>query len=96
MAVVHDHQPKAHQQEGEREAEVVAVVHAAQHHADQHHAERDAERGGQDVDAPAVEADRVGVGALAAADPRLRARLNGRAQAGERARHRVSGHGDGF
>ena len=59
-------------------------------------AERDAEQGGQDVDAPTVEADRVGVRSLAAADPRLRARLNGRAQAGERARHRVSGHGDGF
>ena len=69
VAVVHDDEAQARQQERQREAEARAVVQRAEQHREHHRGEHDAEARRQDVDAPALERDGVRVGALAAARP---------------------------
>ena len=69
MTGVHRDHPERCEQEGQREAQVVAVVERAQQHRDQHQPEGGTEPGRQDVDPAAPQRHRIAVGALALADP---------------------------
>ena len=91
VRVMHGHEAEAHEQEREAESQVVVVVHAAEQHRAEHRAVRDAEPGGQDVDALATQFDRIRVGTLPAPDPCAGAPFDTRPQVPQQPAHCAQG-----
>ena len=69
----------------------VVGVHAAEQHRAEHRAVRDAEPGGQDVDALAPQFDGIRVSSLPAPDPRVRAPFDTRPQVPQQPAHCAQG-----
>jgi hypothetical protein len=66
---MHRDESEAHQQERQRQSEVVVVVHAAKQHREQHRGVGEAETRRQDIETVSAQCDRIPVGSLSLPDP---------------------------